>query len=71
MLTKYQFHQESLFYVNILSQQLGQEQEDGTIMICSDDNADEDEDEYEYEEDLEQKTSDILARKGALIKQSN
>ena len=43
--------QESLFYVDILAEQLGQQQEDGTYMICSDDNAEEDEDEFEYEEE--------------------
>ena len=37
-------------------------------MICSDDNADSDEDEYVFEEDIEQKTTDMLKRKGALIK---
>lgn len=72
-LTKKQLDQESLFYVDVLTQGIGQKQEDGSIMVCSDDDAEEDADEYDYEpvNDMEKITTDLLTRKGALINQTN
>lgn len=46
-MNKFQFTEESLFYIDQLSKEFGEQQEDGTYVLCSDDN--EDVDEYDYE----------------------